>query len=68
MARGESRPSPDYDNAGVGVSVQCPLCGSTMRLREIQTVTQIPGNPKPTARPRREWVCPDCDNFEEAED
>ena len=26
---------------------ECPLCGTTMRLKETQTVTQIPGNPKP---------------------
>ena len=31
MAGAESRSSPEYDNAGVGVSVQCPLCGSTAR-------------------------------------
>jgi hypothetical protein len=39
-----------------------------MQLRETQIVTQIPGNLKPTTRPQREWICPDCDNFEEAED
>ena len=47
---------------------ECPLCGGTMRLKETQTVTQIPGNPKPTVRPHREWVCPDCDNFEDADE
>ena len=47
---------------------ECPLCGGTMHLREIETVTQIPGNPKPPARPRREWTCPDCDNYEDADD
>jgi C4-type Zn-finger protein len=45
----------------------CPLCGGTMRLTEAKTVVQIPGNPKATARVTREWVCPDCDYFEEAE-
>jgi ssDNA-binding Zn-finger/Zn-ribbon topoisomerase 1 len=47
---------------------ECPLCGSTMRIKETQTVTYIPGNPTPVTRPHREWVCPDCDNFEEAEE
>jgi len=47
---------------------ECPLCGGTMHLREIETITQIPGNPKPLARPRREWTCPDCDNYEDADD
>jgi hypothetical protein len=47
---------------------ECPLCGSTMSVKETQSVLQVPGNPKPVMRPHREWVCPDCDNFEEAED
>ena len=47
---------------------ECPLCGGTMRLKETQTVTEISGNPKPIARPHREWICPDCDNFEEADE
>ena len=29
---------------------------------------QIPGNPKPSTKRTREWVCPDCDYFEEAEE
>ena len=28
---GESRPSPEYDYAGVGEPVRCPLCGSNAR-------------------------------------
>ena len=39
-----------------------------MHVKETQSVLQIPGNPKPVTRPHREWICPDCDNFEEAED
>ena len=39
-----------------------------MQLKERTETTQIPGNPKPTAKLVREWVCPDCDNFEEAGD
>jgi transposase len=30
---------------------ECPLCG---------------GNPETATRTVREWICPDCDNFEEA--
>jgi hypothetical protein len=37
-----------------------------MDRRETQTTTQIPGNPKPTVQIAREWVCPDCDYYEEA--
>jgi hypothetical protein len=47
---------------------ECPLCGGTMHLKRIETVVQIPGNPTPTKRVSAEWICPDCDYFEEAED
>jgi transposase len=47
---------------------ECPLCGAAMRLKERETVVQIPGNPG-ASRPRlREWVCPECDYFEDAEE
>ena len=43
---------------------ECPLCGETMRLKVSETVLRISGNPdrKQTVR---EWVCPECDYFEE---
>jgi hypothetical protein len=46
----------------------CPMCGTIMRLRETQSVVHIPGNPKATTRTTREWVCPECDYFEEVEE
>jgi len=39
-----------------------------MRYRETTTPIQVPGNPSATAQTTREWVCPDCDYFEEAEE
>jgi len=36
-----------------------------MQLKESRQTVQIPGNPKPTTRTVREWVCPDCEYFEE---
>ncbi len=41
---------------------ECPLCGESMRLsvREVQDVNG-------TIRQIREWICPECDYFEEAE-
>ena len=39
-----------------------------MRLHERQQIVQVPGNPNATASVTREWVCPDCDYFEEIED
>jgi transposase len=46
---------------------ECPLCGGSMRLRVRQEVLQIRGNPSATVRTANEWLCPDCDYFEEAE-
>jgi len=49
-------------------SMECPLCGGTMKRRETKSVTRVPGNPSATTRITWEWVCPDCDYFEEAEE
>jgi transposase len=46
---------------------ECPLCGEMMRLKEREDVVQIPGNPRPTATKAREWICPECDYFEDAD-
>ena len=43
------------------------MCGDMMRLRQVESVVQIPGNQAVTRRILLEWVCPDCDYFEEAE-
>jgi len=48
--------------------MECPLCGATMKRRETKSVTRVPGNPSATTRITWEWVCPDCDYFEEAEE
>ena len=47
---------------------ECPLCGTSMRLKHTETAEQIPGNPRPTVRRLTEWICPDCDYYEEAEE
>jgi hypothetical protein len=39
-----------------------------MRLKETKSVQQVPGNPTPTPQVLREWTCPDCDYYEEAEE
>ena len=38
-----------------------------MNLKERQIVLRTPGNPKTATRKDWEWLCPDCDYFEEAE-
>lgn len=47
---------------------ECPLCGEFMRLKETQSAVVVPGTAKPVTRIAREWVCPECDYFEEAEE
>jgi transposase len=47
---------------------ECPLCGGSMRLRLREDIVRIPGNPSATVRTTKEWLCPDCDYFEEAEE
>ena len=46
---------------------ECPLCGEAMRLhvREVRDV--MPGHGQSAARVIREWICAECDYFEEAE-
>jgi len=46
---------------------ECPLCGELMYLKESRNTGQVHGNPGATTRTVREWVCPECDYFEEAE-
>ena len=47
---------------------ECPMCGCVMRLKVVETTAQIPGTPQSIKRPTMEWICPDCDYFEEAEE
>jgi hypothetical protein len=47
---------------------ECPLCTGSMRLRITEQTLRVPGNPKDTVRQIREWVCPDCDYFEDADE
>ena len=46
---------------------ECPLCGEIMRLHVREIHEQHPGQSQVTALLLREWICPDCDYFEEAE-
>ena len=39
-----------------------------MRLDNKETVVLVPGNPIPSTTRAPEWVCPDCDYFEEADE
>lgn len=39
-----------------------------MKYRETKEQEHVPGNPNASTRTSREWVCPDCDYYEEAEE
>jgi hypothetical protein len=44
------------------------MCGGAMRLKHTDVMVHVPGNPQPTTQRQSEWICPDCDYFEEAEE
>ena len=46
----------------------CPLCGETMRLKKREQVDRIPGQSQSVRTEIREWICPDCDYFEECDE
>ena len=46
---------------------ECPLCGEQMRRKEYELVDLIPGMNEAKPRKVNEWVCPECDYFEEIE-
>jgi predicted RNA-binding Zn-ribbon protein involved in translation (DUF1610 family) len=50
------------------VTKECPLCGEAMKLREREAIDRVPGTTEARTSRYREWVCPECDYFEEAEE
>jgi acetone carboxylase gamma subunit len=44
------------------------MCGGSMRLVVVQSASHIPGYEDTSPKQTREWVCPDCDYFEEVDD
>ena len=46
----------------------CPLCGEAMTLRDRELTDRVPGTPQTRTFKSREWVCPECDYFEDVED
>ena len=41
------------------------MYGNPMRLHKRETVAQIPGTGQTSRDEVQEWICPDCDYFEE---
>jgi acetone carboxylase gamma subunit len=46
----------------------CPMCGEAMRLREREITDRVPGTSQTKTSKYREWICPECDYFEEVEE
>jgi hypothetical protein len=47
---------------------ECPMCGTEMRLRSREQSDHVPGTRELKKRPVKEWICPECDYFEEADE
>ena len=47
---------------------ECPLCAEAMQLVTRETVSRVPGSTQEIRTVVREWVCRECDYFEEAEE
>lgn len=46
-------------------TMECPMCGESMRIKVRESTDRIPGHSQTVKRITREWVCPGCDYFEE---
>jgi len=46
----------------------CPICGERMRLQSREQIDRVPGTQETRRTRVNEWVCPECDHFEEAEE
>ncbi len=44
---------------------ECPLCGDRMTLQTREIVTRVPGTSQEIRTVVQEWVCRECDYFEE---
>jgi C4-type Zn-finger protein len=47
---------------------ECPLCGDGMTLQTRETVTRVPGSAQEIRTVVQEWVCRECDYFEDADE
>ena len=46
---------------------ECPMCGEMMRLRDREITDRVPGTLQTKTTKYREWICPECDYFEDYE-
>ncbi len=45
----------------------CPMCGEYMKIVDRTQVVNVPGTSERKKQVYQEWVCPECDYFEEFE-
>lgn len=43
------------------------MCGESMRIKDRDDIRVVPGTHQTIVLHIREWVCPECDYFEEVE-
>lgn len=43
------------------------MCGEAMKLRPREQIDRIPGSSQTRSKRITEWVCSECDHFEEAD-
>jgi Zn ribbon nucleic-acid-binding protein len=46
---------------------ECPLCGEIMRRVDREVTDRVPGTSELKRRTVTEWVCPECEYFEEGD-
>ena len=46
---------------------ECPLCGEAMRRVAREIPDRVPGTSELKRRTFVEWVCPECEYFEEGD-
>jgi Zn ribbon nucleic-acid-binding protein len=46
---------------------ECPLCGEVMRRMDREVTERVPGTSEIKRRKITEWVCPECEYFEEGD-
>ena len=44
------------------------MCGERMRLHTREQTDRVPGTRETKTKPVREWTCPECDYFEDADE
>jgi hypothetical protein len=57
----------DEPMIGSTMTKECPMCSEIMRVRLAERVDTIPGTQQTVKREYREWICPECDYFEDVE-